>query len=89
MSEQTEVITIEAETDEYISNGLRDGTIKLCPFCKAPTELISGCNYLCCICKSGFNDKSEWCWQCCKPKYQPDPKNADGGVCIDVTHNSH
>lgn len=40
-------------------------------------------------CPGGFNGKSEWCWICCKPKYQPDPKNVGLGCCNDQTHNSH
>lgn len=68
--------------DEYITAGLANQTIKLCPFCGVPSELASGCNYVTCFCKQGMNGKSEWCWVCVLPKY-----TADG--CNDKTHNSH
>ncbi len=73
--------------DEYIRNGLASKTIKRCPFCSVPSELASGCNYVTCFCKMGFNLKSEWCWLCELPKYKP---FKDGGHCCNnKTHNSH
>ena len=65
------------------------GMIKLCPFCGGRNNLISGCNYVTCLCKGGFNGKAEFCWKCNKAKYKPDPKNINGGCCNDKTHNSH
>jgi hypothetical protein len=74
-------------TDEYIKSGLLAGTIVLCPFCSIPTELASGCNFVSCICKRGIAQKSEFCFQCKLPKYQPiDP---GGPCCNDASHNSH
>lgn len=70
----------------YIETGLQQQSIKTCPFCGAYSELIGGCNYVTCWCKQGFNGKSEWCWLCGRPKYQP----WNGAVaCTDPAHNSH
>lgn len=41
------------------------------------------------VCPGGFNGKGEWCWQCHKPKYQPDPSKVEAGCCNDPSHNSH
>jgi len=59
--------------ENYILEGIRAKTIKLCPFCKTPTELATGCNYLTCPCGGGVNRRGEWCWVCTLPKYAPDP----------------
>jgi hypothetical protein len=68
------------ELDEWLVAALQAGTVKKCPFCGILSELISGCNYVTCVCKQGNEQKSEWCWLCNQPKYS---------VCNDPTHNSH
>jgi len=78
----------DMQKEDYISTGISDGIIKLCPFCGIPSELINGCNYVTCICKRGLNEKSEWCWLCGLPKYQPNPQN-NLGCCNEREHNSH
>ena len=75
--------------EDYINDGIKNETIKLCPFCGIPSELASGCNYVTCFCKRGFNEKSEWCWVCKLPKFQPDPVADSNGACNDQSHNSH
>jgi hypothetical protein len=87
--------------DEFILEQLSSGKMKRCPFCGIPSELASGCNYVTCFCKKGFNGKSEYCWVCLLPKYRPDPaslgeKEAENndykpqsGACNDKSHNSH
>ena len=72
--------------DEYIISGLANKTIKLCPHCKRPGELASGCNYIKCPAKGC---QKEWCFYCSKPKYQPIPTKPDLGCCNDKSHNSH
>ena len=64
--------------DEYVEEGLKNGSIKACPLCGILGELASGCNYIKCPSCSG-----EWCWQCSKKKY----KGED--ACNDKSHNSH
>lgn len=78
----------KSKIDEYIMIGIAAKTIRKCPFCGWPSELASGCNYVTCYCKGGFNSKAEWCWHCQLPKYKPDPKNP-GDCCNDKSHNSH
>lgn len=71
------------EIDNYINAGLENGSIRLCPFCKVPGELASGCNYI----KCPMPDcQKEWCWLCGNPKY-----NSSIGLpaCNDPKHNSH
>jgi len=67
-------IKMDESLDNFIVEGLLNGTIKRCPGCGILTEKISGCNYLKCIC--GI----EWCWLCNSIKYQ---------VCNNLEHNSH
>lgn len=74
---------VDSEIDEYIALGLANSTIKLCPHCKAPGELASGCNYIKCPVPEC---QKEWCWVCNNPKYQP---AAGRPACNDATHNSH
>lgn len=71
---------MENQNEDYILDGIRNKTIKLCPHCQACGELASGCNYIACpICKG------EWCWVCNNPKYNAVGKPA----CNDKSHNSH
>lgn len=75
------------ELDEYIASALAAGTMKRCPFCSIPSELANGCNYVCCYCKQGLEQKSQWCFACNLAKYQP--IQLDGPCCNDKSHNSH
>ncbi len=69
------------QEEDYIEIGLKNKTIKLCPFCKSYGELASGCNYIKCpVCKK------EWCWICNNPKYTA----SNGNIARNnKTHNSH
>lgn len=80
---------MDCSEDVYIQKCIASGIIKQCPFCGWLCELQSGCNYVTCYCKGGFNSKAEWCWQCVLPKYKSDPKNPDSGFCNNKAHNSH
>jgi len=73
-------------SDTYIINGIKKGTIKLCPFCGVASELASGCNYVTCFCKGGFNKKSEWCWVYVLAKYYSESRDL---ACNDKYHNSY
>lgn len=72
-----------SDEEDWIIQGIQQNTLKRCPFCGILSELISGCNYVTCICKQGLNGKSEWCWLCGKPKYLA----VEG--CNEASHNSH
>ena len=54
--------------------------LKQCPYCSQWSELVSGCNYVTCVCRGGQKQMGEWCWLCARPKYE---------VCNDPSHNSH
>lgn len=54
--------------------------LKPCPYCGQWSELVSGCNYVTCVCKGGEKKMGEWCFLCGLPKYE---------ACNDRTHNSH
>jgi len=71
---------MESVNDKLVQQKLADGTYKRCPFCGQLSELISGCNYVTCVCKKGKGQKSPWCWLCGKKKYIE---------CNDKSHNSH
>ena len=80
-------------TDDYIKKGLKNGTIKICPFCGWLGELASGCNYIKCPAPVGVGTtrqcNGEWCWVCYKPKYKVIPNKENLGFCDDKKHNSH
>ena len=72
--------------DEFVKQKLYDGSYKRCPFCGQLSELISGCNYVTCVCKQGKGNISAWCWKCSLPKYEVWKKLL---ACNDKSHNSH
>lgn len=69
---------------DYIEEGIKNGSIKICPHCSILGELASGCNYIKCPICNG-----EWCWLCNKPKYKPLEGKEDNECCNDKNHNSH
>ena len=64
--------------DVYISEGIKNRTIKSCPHCSALGTLDSGCNYIKCPLCNG-----DWCFLCSKGK------GTGNNQCDDKTHNSH
>lgn len=62
----------------YIKDGIASGTIKLCPWCGRLSELMSGCNFVTCVCGGA------WCFACGEKK-GPAPLCPYGHP----THNSH
>lgn len=82
---------VSTSMDSFIDSEIISGRMKKCPFCGIPSELMSGCNYVTCFCKKGYNGKSEYCWLCMLPKYKPDPlkSETDHMCCNDKSHNSH
>lgn len=51
-------------SEEILEIGLANGTIKRCPYCGIGSELISGCNFVTCVCSA----QSHWCFKCGKRK---------------------
>jgi hypothetical protein len=51
--------TSDEQTLAVLQNAIEEGTIKICPSCKTPTEKKDGCNHLFCT-----DCKTHWCWGC-------------------------